>query len=188
MTTTSPDVRTDQPADAARRRTAGLVRGAVLLAGAVLLLGLVRGAGLRFYWVPLALGLTYLLAAAASRSRATLWGPGWVLAAVGLTEGLWFNAHRSADSFEFAELTLLAAGTGTVLAAGMRAFGVLVSTMSLALAVLLTGAFNLAEAKAVPHVSGNIWLYTGLLALWGAALLARARPASRSDGREATSD
>jgi len=152
-----------------------VVRGAVLLAGAAVLVGLVRGAGLRFYWVPLVLGLVYLVAAAASRSRGTLWGPGWVLAAVGLTEALWFQAHRPADSFEFAELTLLAAGTGAVLAAGMRAVGVEVSAMSLALAVLLTGAFNVAEAKAVAHVAGNVWLYAGLLALWGAALLATSK-------------
>lgn len=182
----SPDVTTTSssphtaPAGTASRPTAGRLRGAVLLVGAALLLGLVRGADLRFYWVPLALGLIYLVAAAICRSRGTLWGPGWVLAAVGLTEGLWFHAHRSADSFEFAELTLLAAGTGAVVAAGMRAVGVLVSAMSLALAVLLVGAFNLAEAQAVPHVAGNIWLYTGLLALWGVALLAGAGRRSRS--------
>lgn len=179
MTATSSSPHTES-AGTARRPTAGPVRGAVLLVGAALLLGLVRGAGLRFYWVPLGLGLIYLVAAAVSRSRGTLWGPGWVLAAVGLTEGLWFQANRSADSFEFAELTLLAAGTGAVVAAAMRALGVLVTAMSLALAVLLVGAFNLAEAEAVPHVAGNIWLYTGLLALWGVALLAGARRRSRS--------
>ena len=151
------------------------IRGAVLLTGAVLLLVLVRGIGMHFYWVPFVLGLTYLVAAALSRSREALWGPGWVLVAVGLTEGLWFHTHRPADSFEFAELTLLAAGTGAVLAAAMRVVGVQVSAMSLATAVLLTGAFNLAEAKAIPYVAGDIWLYTGLLALWAMALLAMTR-------------
>ena len=149
------------------------VRAGVLLAGAVVLLLLVRVWGLSFFWVPLGLGLVYLAAAAAGRSRGSLWGPGWVLVAVGLTEGLWFHAHRPADSFVFAELTLLGAGTGAVVAAAMRTIGVAVSAMSLAMAVLLTGAFNLAEAKAVPHVAGNIWLYTGLLALWAVLLLAR---------------
>jgi len=146
---------------------AGRAAGAVLLAGAALLVLLVEVAGLRFFWVPLVLGLTYLLAAGAGRSLGPLWAPGWVLSAVGLTEGLWFHAARPADSFELAQLTLLAAGTGAVLAAAMSAVGVRVSAMGTALAVLITGAFNLAEARAVPHVAGNTWLYAGLLALWG---------------------
>ena len=153
--------------------TENRVRAGVLFAGAVILLLLVRVGGLHFFWVPLGLGLIYLAAAAASRSRGTLWGPGWVLVSVGLTEGLWFHAQRSADSFVFAELTLLGAGTGAVVAAAMRTVGVAVSSMSLAMAVVLTGAFNLAEAQSVPHVAGNIWLYTGLLALWAVFLLAR---------------
>ena len=162
------------PGGTGLRGTHDAVRGGVLLAGAVLLVGLVRGAGMPFYWVPLVVGLTYLLAAAAGRSRAAMWGPGWVLTLVGLTEGLWFHAHRPADSFEFAQLTLLAAGTGAVLAAAMGAVRVQVSAMSLAMAVLLTGAFNLAEARKVPHVAGNVWVYAGLLALWSAVPLGAA--------------
>jgi len=57
----------------------------------------------------------------------------------------------------------------------MRVVGVQVRAMSLATAVLLTGAFNRAEAKAVPYVVGDIWLYTGLLAFWAMALLAVTR-------------
>jgi len=127
----------------------------VLLAGAAVLLLLVEGRGVRFFWVPLLLGVTYLLAAAAGRSTGPLWAPGWVLGVAGLLEALWFRAGRPADSFELAQLTLLAAGTGALLAVAMTSIGVRVSAMSLALAVLLTGAFNLVEAKAVPHVAGN---------------------------------
>jgi len=150
----------------------------VLLTGAAVLLLLVEGRDLRFYWDPLLLGVTYLLAAAAGHSTGPLWAPGWVLVVVGLTEAWWFRAGRPADSFELAQLTLLAAGTGALLAVAMTSIGVRVSAMSLALAVLLTGAFNLAEAKAVPHVAGNAWLYAALLAAWGLYELAVARRAT----------
>ncbi len=143
----------------------------MLLAGAAALLLLVELGGLPFYWVPLVIGLTYLAAAAASRSRAPLWAPGWVLSCVGATEALWFSAGRPADSFELAQLTLLAAGTGALLAVALGRLGVHVTTMSLAMAVLLTGAFNLAQARAVPGVAGNAWLYAGLLAAWGLYVL-----------------
>ena len=164
-------------------RAAGFARGAVLLAGAAVLLLLVEGRGVQFYWVPLLLGVSYLLAAAAGRSTGPLWAPGWVLTTVGLTEALWFHTARPADSFELAQLTLLAAGTGALLAVAMTLLGVQVSPMSLALAILITGAFNLAEATAVPYVAGNTWLYAGLLAAWGLYEVAAARhgprPASR---------
>lgn len=158
---------------------AGRARGVVLLAGAVVLLLLVDVLDVRYFWVPLILGVTYLLAAAAGRSAGPLWAPGWVLSVVGLTEALWFHSGRPADSFELAQLTLLAAGTGAVLAASMTAVGVRVSTMSLALAVLLTGTFNLAEAKAVPHVAGNTRLYAALLVAWGSYELVALRRAGR---------
>lgn len=157
------------------------IRALVILAGALTLLLLVKGADVRFYWVPVVLGLTYLAAAAAGRSRGPLWAPGWVLTVVGLAEAAWFHAGRPADSFEFAELTLLAAGTGAVLAVAMSVLRVQVSAMSVAMAVLLTGAFNLAEAKGVHGISGNVWFYAALLAAWGAAELLLARRA-RVDG------
>ena len=137
------------------------------MAGAGGLLLLVELGGLPFHWVPLVLGLTFLAAAAASRSRRPLWAPGCVLSSVGLTEALWFADGRPADSFELAQLTLLAAGTGALLAVALRRLGVHVTTMSLAMAVLLIGAFNLAQARDVPGVAGNPWLYAGLLAAWG---------------------
>ena len=153
----------------------------MLLTGAAVLLLLVEGRDVRVYWVPLLLGVTYPLAAAAGRRRPLdrpLWAPGWVLCVAGLLETWWFRAGRPADSFELTQLTLLAAGTGALLAVAMTALGVRVSAMSLALAVLLTGAFNLAEAKAVPHVTGNAWLYAALLAGWGLYELAVARRAT----------
>jgi len=150
--TTERSLETDGASPAHRR-----IRALVILAGAALLLLLVKGAGVRFYWVPVVLGLTYLAAAAAGRS------------VVGLAEASWFHDGRPAASFEFAEITLLAAGTGAVLAVAMSVLDVHVSAMSVAMAVLLTGAFNLAEAQGVHGISGNVWFYAGLLAVWGAA-------------------
>ncbi|GAC1611563.1 MAG: hypothetical protein NVS3B26_25690 [Mycobacteriales bacterium] len=153
-------------------------RAAVILAGAGALLLLVQGVGVRFYWVPAVLGMTYLAAAAAGRSRGPLWAPGWVLTAVDLAKAAWFHAGRPADSFEFAELTVLAAGTGAVLAVAMSVLRIHVSAMRVAMAVLLMGAFNLAEAEGVHGVSGNVWFYAALLAAWGLADLLLAGPAS----------
>jgi len=87
----------------------------------------------RVYWVPLLLGVTYPLAAAAGRSTGPLWAPGWVLGVAGLTEAWWFRAGRPADSFELAQLILLAGGTGALLAVAITSIGVRVSAMSLAL-------------------------------------------------------
>ena len=148
---------------------------AVLFAGAVLLPLLVEGAGLRFFHVPLVLGLVLLAAAVAGRSRGPLWAPACVLTAVGATEVLWFRSGRPADSFELAQLTLLAAGTGALIAASLGRAGVVVPATSTALAVLLTGAFNLAQAVELPGVAGNTWLYAGLLAAWGVSRLLPAR-------------
>lgn len=39
------------------------------------------------------------------------------------------------------------------------------------MSVLLTGAFTLAEAGAVPGVAGNTWLFAGLLATWALYVL-----------------
>ena len=172
---------TDRPRDT--DRAAPDLRGTravVILVGAAVLLLLVKGAGTRFYWVPVVLGVTYLAAAGASRSCGPLWAPGWVLTVVGLAEAACFHAGRPADSFEFAELTLLAAGTGAVIAVAMSVVRVHVSAMSVGMAVLLTGAFNLAEAKGVRGISGNVWFYAALLAAWGVAELLLASRAKAS--------
>ena len=168
MTTRTPDRLFDTERVTPAHR---VTRALMILAGAALLLLLVKGAGVRFYWVPVVLGLTYLAAAAASQSRGPLWAPGWVLTIVGLAEAAWFHAGRPAASFEFAEITLLATGTGAVFAVAMSVLRVQVSAMSVAMAVLLTGAFNLAEAQGVRGISGNVWFYAALLASWGAAEL-----------------
>jgi len=177
-------------------------RAAVLLIGAAVLLLFVEGRGVRFSWSRCCSASPTCWRARAGAGRpgggprrgaaappggrprpaapGPLWAPGWVLAVVGLTEALWFRAGRPADSFELAQLTLLAAGSGAPPAVATTSIGVRVSAMSLAMAVLLTGAFNLAEAKTVPHVADNTWLYAALLAARGLYELAVVRRTTAS--------
>jgi hypothetical protein len=128
----------------------------VLLVGAVLIAALVESGTLAFYWFPLLTGLTYVVAAAASRSRGTLWGPGLIVSTVGLTAALWLGQGRAADSFQFLALAVLSLGLGGVLAgllATLRGFSI--SAMSVALPVLLFGAFALAEQQRVAPFAGS---------------------------------
>ncbi len=162
-TTGSPET-TTAPAGNERR-----LRGLGLIVGAVAIAVLIEGGVLAFYWFPVLTGLTYLAAAAASRSRGTLWAPGLIVTSVGLAAALWLRAGRPADSFEFLALAVLALGLGGVLAAGLGELrGWVITPMSVALSVLLFGAFALLEQQAVKPVAGQAWVYIALLGLWGA--------------------
>jgi hypothetical protein len=153
------------------------LRGAVLLVGAVAIAGLVEGGILDYFTFPLLLGLVYLAAAAVSRSHGTLWGPGLVTTVVGLAIALWYGAGRGGDSFQLLALTVMALGLGGVLAALLGQLrGLVITPMSIALPVLLFGAFSLLEQQRVEPVTGSTWVYVALLALWGAFEL---RPARR---------
>ncbi len=166
---------TDPPAqmnDVRARR----LRGVVLILGAAAIAGLVEGGILDYSTFPLLLGLVYLAAAAVSRSHGTLWGPGLVTTAVGLAIALWYGAGRGGDSFQLLALTVMALGLGGVLAALLGQLrGLVITPMSIALPVLLFGAFSLLEQQRVEPVTGSTWVYVALLALWGAFELRPAR-------------
>jgi len=153
------------------------VRGIALITGAVLIVALIETETIPFYWFPALTGLTYLAAAAAGRSRGTLWAPGFVITSVGVAAALWLRDGRMPDSFQFLALAVMALGLGGVLAgllAQLRGFSI--SAMSVAIPVLLFGAFALLEQQMVSPFAGQTWVYAALLALWGAYEL---RPASR---------
>ena len=158
---------TRTPADAgtgARR-----ARGVALLVGALLIVAVVETGVLAYYWFPTLTGLTYLAAAAVSRSRGTLWGPGFVITAVGVVAALWLREGRSGDSYQWLALTVMGLGLGGVLAALLaQARQLVITPMSIALPVLLFGVFSLLEQQRVEPVAGRTWVYAGLLALWGA--------------------
>lgn len=145
------------------------IRGAVLIVGALLIALLVEGGVLAYYWFPALTGLTYLAAAALSRSRGALWGPGLVITVVGIALALWLREGRPADSFQFLALMAMALGLGGVLAALLgQQRGLAVTPMSIALPVLLFGVFSLLEQQRVEPVTGSTWVYVVLLIAWGA--------------------
>ena len=156
--------------------TARRARGIALIVGAVLIVALIETETIPFYWFPTLVGLTYLAAAAISRSRGTLWAPGFVITSVGLAVALWLRDGRTGDSFQFLALTVMALGLGGVLAgllAQLRGFSI--GAMSVAMPVLLFGAFALLEQQRVTPLAGSTWVYAALLVLWGAYELRPAR-------------
>ena len=170
----------DRPRDAdeaAARRT----RGIALIAGAVLIVVLIETGAIPFYWFPTLTGLTYLVAAAASRSRGTLWGPGFVVTTVGLAVAAWMVDGRSPDSFQLLALTAMSLGLGGVLASLFaQRRGITLTAMSVAAPVLVFGAFALLEQQAVQPFAGESWVYAALLAAWGAYELRPSRRRPRS--------
>ena len=151
-------------------------RGIALVVGALLVLALVETEVLAYHWFPALVGLTYLAAAAAGRSRGTLWGPGFVITSVGLAAALWLRDGRTGDSFQLLALAVMALGLGGVLAAllgQLRGFSI--SAMSVAMPVLLFGVFSLLEQQAVRPFAGQAWPYAALLLAWGAYELRPAR-------------
>lgn len=155
--------------------TARRARGIALIVGAIVIVALIETELIPYYWFPTLTGLTYLAAAAAGRSRGTLWGPGLVITSVGLGAALWLRDGRSGDSFQFLALAVMALGLGGVLAALLsQVKGFSISAMSVAMPVLLFGVFALLEQQAISPFAGQSWAYAALLAAWGAVEL---RPA-----------
>lgn len=144
-------------------------RGVALIVGALVTAALIEGGVVAFYWFPALVGLTYLAAAAAGRSRGTLWGPGLVITSVGVAAALWLGDGRPGDSFQFLALAVMALGLGGVLASLLgQASGFAVSPMSVAMPVLLFGVFALLEQQMVSPFAGSSWAYIALLVVWGA--------------------
>lgn len=155
-------------------RGARLARGIALIAGAVVIVSLTETGAIPFDWFPTLTGLTYLAAAAVSRSRGTLWAPGFIITSAGLGAGLWLSDGRMLDSFQFLALAVMALGLGGVLAALLaQVRGLSISAMSVAMPVLLFGVFALLEQQMVSPFAGQTWVYAGLLAAWGAYEIAR---------------
>ncbi len=152
-------------------------RGIALIVGALVIVALIETGTIPFYWSWTLVGLTYLAAAAAGRSRGTLWGPGFVITSIGLAAALWLGDGRVPDSFLLLALAVLALGLGGVLAAALGQLrGFSISAMSIAMPVVLSGVFALVEQQMVKGIAGQAWVYSVLLALWGAYEL---RPAGK---------
>lgn len=163
--TTTEDRRADDSVGDRRKR------GIALTVGGMAMIVLVKTGLLPFYWVPLILGLTYLAAAAASGGRGSLWAPGLTLSIAGLAIGLWLNSGRSAYDLQFLGLTILGLGTGGVLAALMARAGYDITAMSVAMTIMAFGgivlAVQLTAQEGITFLAGNVYLYGGLLIVWG---------------------
>lgn len=148
--------------------TARRARGGALLVGAALMVAMIETRIVAHYWLPALTGITYLASAAVGRSRGASWGPGLVITSVGVAAALWLHDGRPADSFQFLALAVMALGLGGVLTALLaQARGLTVTAMSVAMPVLLFGAFALLEQQAVAPFAGQTWPYAALLAVWG---------------------
>lgn len=144
------------------------LRMAVLAGGGLLTALLVDGGAVGYHWLPALLGATLLAAAAASRSRGALWGPGLVLLGAGASIGAWFQAGRSGADQRLLGLTALGLGLGAVVAAAL-ARRLDVGPMSIALPVLLFGALVVLEQSGPVALRGRAWPYALLLVGLGAA-------------------
>jgi hypothetical protein len=143
------------------RRRRGL---ALLIGGGVMALAVAAGP-LKFYWVPLVSGLTYLAAAAAGGRRGPLWAPGvlvtgWGLVVLARAEGVALEDYRESAVF------LVAFGVAAVIAALLARSGFAIDLLGVAVTILAAGLFYLLEQEV--DALGNAWTYAALLAAWGA--------------------
>lgn len=160
-TTTQAPTRTSHtgPKPAARRRS-----GAVLLAGALLVSVVVApGGSAKLYWMPIILGLSYLVAGVVAGKSSLYWAAGLIVSSWGLAVLLVLRGSLTTD---FAGTATTAIGVGLVLAALLPRVGIAVAPVSLAVPVLLIGVFQLLQAES-SDVFSKGWVYGGILAVRG---------------------
>ncbi|MBW3613696.1 MAG: hypothetical protein KY439_00075 [Actinobacteria bacterium] len=159
----------------------GLGKGIGLISGGLMMILLIKTGLVAFYWVTFIIGLTYLAAAVLSRSRGSLWAPGLMLTVAGGIIALWIDAGRSPADIDFLALTILALGTGAVVAACMNRVGYYISAMSVALTLVAFGAFFLGAHRATSLLPRNVYVFGGMFVAGGLLSVLRARRASSSE-------
>ncbi len=145
-------------------RIARIRRGVVLLLGALAIEVFISRGPLRFYYVPLFAGVTYLAAALVSGKRGTAWAAGlvftwWGLWVVGTAESP-YVAQRSTP------MLLLCLGTAVLMAGLLSRLGYAIDLLSVGLAMILGGVFFLLETHS-RNLFGEDDFYAALLAVWG---------------------
>lgn len=132
-----------------------------LLLGAAAMLGLVQTSQIRFYYTPLIIGLTYLIAAAVAGRRGALWAPGIITSLWGVAVLL--GVHR-----------VTSGSKGTYEIAG--AIGIVLALVLRYAVGLAAGFVGMAVAYAIILVHDNAhlpsWIFKGatfavLLGVWG---------------------
>jgi hypothetical protein len=144
---------------ARRRLSAAVLFGGALLAS----FAVVPGGSAKLYWIPIIVGVTYLLAGAVVGRQSPLWPAGVIVSSWGLAVLLVLRGTWSTD---FSGTAVTAIGVGLLLAALLPRVGVAVSLTSLAVPVLLLGSFELLQAESLDLFSKG-WLFGVALALRG---------------------
>jgi drug/metabolite transporter superfamily protein YnfA len=173
MTSSAHHVRSESVAD--RRK-----RGAALAAGGITMIILIGTGLIPFYWVVAMVGLTYLAAAAAGRSRGSLWAPGLMLVIGGLAIALWLRTGRPPGTLQFLGLTVTALGVGAVAASFLKRAGYDITAMSVSMTLVAFGGFILTAQRGI--FTRNIYAYGGLFILGGLVAIAKTfRPSQRPE-------
>lgn len=144
-------------------------QGIVLAGGAVALELLIARGDTPFYWVPLVIGLTYLVAAAVGRRTGGYWATALVLCGWGLAV-VW--AGSSGPDLAFSGLYMAGAGLGAVAAIGLGRAGFDASPLGAAATVAAAGALlalspqvsELEDARTFAIALGAVALVNVLLA------------------------
>lgn len=152
----------------------GRNKGIALTVGGIMMILLIKTGLVPFYWVTLMIGLTYVVAAVLSHSRGSLWAPGLMLSVAGLIVGLWIGDSHSPASLEFLALTILALGTGAVVAASMNRVGYDISAMSVALTLVAFGSIVLVAQQGPVVIVGNVYVVGGMFVGGGVLSLLQA--------------
>jgi len=142
-------------------------QGAVLIGGGALLYLLVEVGDLRFEWTPLLVGLSYLVAAVLGGRRGSYWATACVI--TGWGAGVVLLAETTIDVSSDAG-SLLAAGTGALVAAGLGRAGWAVDALGIAACVFLAGALFAFEPRS--EALGMASTYAAALAVIGLLRLA----------------
>lgn len=150
-------------------------QGAALIAGAALVYVLVEVGDLRFYWTPLLLGLTYLLAAGLGGPDGSYWSTACVITGWGL--GVVLLAERDLGVPAEAGY-LLAAGAGALAAALLERAGYAVDALGIAASLVLAGAIYALEPRI--EAFGRASTYAAAVAVVGLIRLASPERGKRS--------
>lgn len=142
----------------------------VLLAGAVFLVAIVAPDDRRFYWTPLAIGLTYLGAAIVGGRRGGHWATACALTGWGAAVVF---AGATRPDLDFSGLYLAGAGAGAVAGLLLQRAGIPVSAMGMALTIAIGGLILAFTTKAA-GVLGDARFYAAALAVVAVTNLALA--------------
>ncbi len=160
-----------------------LLRGLLLIVGALVVGLVIKPVGSAdLYWMPLIIGLTYLVASAVGGSTGGLWIPGMMVTFWGLADVLVLSGTWHVD---FASAAITGIGIGAVLSLGLARLGMPVNPAAIAVNLLLIGLLELAEAQIGGALTkGWPWALLLLLgALWElrpAVILRNSSPAGTS--------